>query len=502
MCCRLLARLNVWRLNLNKISMSFSGSKTLVAMAVALLSGSALAGATIKIINADPPGVGFNDATPVAPVGGNAGVTLGEQRMNVYKKVAKEWGKLLPPGPPIKIEGSWPALTCTSTSAVLGSAGAYTIWSDFPNAPYAGTWYSGALANTLAGEDLDAGDYPEIASHFNVNLGQPNCLSGSSWYLGLDGATPAGAIDFATVLMHEVGHGLGFQALTSGSSGARIDDGNGNFLPSIWERFMLDNSTGKTWLDMTDAERKASALNPRGLVWQGENVTMGVPSVLKKGTPLLNVSADTYPAIAGAYQVGAASFGPQLGGTAIKGALARVIDQADGVTGLACNPLSAENAALVAGKLALVDRGTCAFTIKVKNAQVAGALGVVVADNTAGGPPAGMSGTDATITIPSVRITLADAQKIKSVLTPAMPSSKKVKGSLGVDKTVYAGADKAGRVMLYTPNPYQSGSSVSHYDTLAYRNLLMEPFINSDLVTFKVAPPQDLTLPLLKDIGY
>jgi hypothetical protein len=179
-----------------------------------------------------------------------------------------------------------------------------------------------------------------------------------------------------------------------------------------------------------------------------------------------------------------------------------VIDQADGVTGTACSPLSEANAALVAGKVALVDRGACAFTVKVKNAQDAGAKAVIVADNLDGGPPAGLGGVDPTVVIPSVRITKADGDLIKTVLTPAMPSIRKVKGNLKLDKSVYAGADAAGRVMLYTPNPYQSGSSVSHFDTLATRNLLMEPAINSDLVTFRVQPPYDLTLPLLMDIGY
>jgi hypothetical protein len=54
---------------------------------------------------------------------------------------------------------------------------------------------------------------------------------------------------------------------------------------------------------------------------------------------------------------------------------------------------------------------------------------------------------------------------------------------------------------LYTPNPYQPGSSVSHWDTSAFPNQLMEPAINSDLTT-SVKPPQDLTLPLLQDIGW
>lgn len=457
--------------------------------------------AKIKIVNIDAPGVGFNDPTPVAPVGGNDGTTLGQQRMNVYLNVAKKWAKNLPAGgPDIQIQADWPALSCTSTSATLGSAGAYSVWRDFPNAPYPATWYSAALANTLAGADLDEGTAPEISSHFNVNLGQPGCLDGTPFYLGLDGNAPANTVNFAVVLMHEVGHGLGFQALTNGSNGARISDGT-NTYPSQWERMMYDNTAGKTWFEMTALERKASAINPRNLVWTGAKVTAAVPTVLNKGTPELLIKSTENPSIVGTYVVGPASFGPSLA-TRIKAPVGRVIDQADGVTGLACDPLNAANAALVSGRIALVDRGTCAFTIKVKNAQDAGALGVIVADNTAGGPPAALGGSDETITIPSVRITQADGAALKAVLTGDMRTSDNVKAILHVNKDQYAGADLAGRALLYTPNPYQSGSSVSHWDTIATRNLLMEPAINSDLPVYRVAPPKDLTLPLLQDIGW
>jgi hypothetical protein len=103
-----------------------------------------------------------------------------------------------------------------------------------------------------------------------------------------------------------------------------------------------------------------------------------------------------------------------------------------------------------------------------------------------------MSGTDATITIPSVRITLDDGAKLKAVLTGDMRMSDNVKGILHVNKDQYAGADAQG-ARCCTPNPYQSGSSVSHYDTIAFRNLLMEPAINSDLPVYRVTPPKDLT---------
>jgi hypothetical protein len=54
---------------------------------------------------------------------------------------------------------------------------------------------------------------------------------------------------------------------------------------------------------------------------------------------------------------------------------------------------------------------------------------------------------------------------------------------------------------LFAPNPFQSGSSVSHFDTTMFRNQLMEPAINGDL-TQSVIPPQDMTFELLKDIGW
>ncbi len=43
------------------------------------------------------------------------------------------------------------------------------------------------------------------------------------------------------------------------------------------------------------------------------------------------------------------------------------------------------NAAAVAGRIALIDRGTCTFVVKAKNAQDAGAVAVVIANNQSGG---------------------------------------------------------------------------------------------------------------------
>ena len=72
---------------------------------------------------------------------------------------------------------------------------------------------------------------------------------------------------------------------------------------------------------------------------------------------------------------------------------------------------------------------------------------------------------------------------------------------IGVDRTVRAGADALGRARVYAPSPVVGGSSISHYDTVASRNLLMEPAISPDL-THNVKAPTDLTYELLRDIGW
>lgn len=463
----------------------------LFVLAVVAVPVTAHAAATITIVNGDPANVGFNDPTVVAPVGGNTGTTLGQQRLNAFQAAANKWGATLTSSVTIRIQARWTALSCTASSAVLGSAGATEIFRDFTGAPIPGAWFGKAEANKLVGADLDPAT-ADISANFNVNLGKANCLTGTFFYLGLDN-NHGNNVDLVTVLTHEFAHGLGFQTFTSGSTGARIAG-----FPSIWDFFLSDDTTGKYWVDMTNAERVASSLNTGHLVWTGANVTSKIPQVLQQGTPLLAVTAPA--SVAGNYLVGTASFGPALSSPGVTAEVMPVVDTAPN-TGLACNPLSALNAAAVNGKIALVDRGTCTFNVKVKNCQNAGAVGVLVADNVAGSPPAGLGGTDATITIPSVRITLADGNTLKAALAKRSRLHSGMFANLGLNLSVYAGASASGQALMYSPNPYQSGSSVSHYDTSMFPNQLMEPAINGDL-THEVTVPFDLTFELLKDIGW
>jgi hypothetical protein len=232
-------------------------------VAALALAATAADAATIVINNINGPGVGFNDTTAVAPVGGNPGTTLGQQRLNAFTHAANIWGANLTSAVPIVINAQFSALACTAGSAVLGSAGATRIFRDFPGALQPATWHSYALANKLAGGELFAPDAPQINANFNVNLGQANCLAGSPFYLGLDNNAGT-AVDFVATLLHEMGHGLGFQTFTSGATG----NFNAGF-PSIWDHFLTDDTLSRTWVQMTAAERAASAIRPRSLSWAG-----------------------------------------------------------------------------------------------------------------------------------------------------------------------------------------------------------------------------------------
>ncbi|MGH8863465.1 MAG: PA domain-containing protein, partial [Burkholderiales bacterium] len=193
--------------------------RALLGVTAATVCSVAWSAVSIVIFNADGAGEGFNDPTVVAPVGGNTGTTLGQQRLNAFEYAANLWGAQLDSAVPIVVQANFDPLACTATSAVLGSAGPTFIDVNFAGAPLANTWYHIALANKLVGFDEVPGN-PHIATRFNSNLGNAGCLTGSPFYLGLDSPAPVGQVDLIVVLLHEFGHGLGFSAVTNTATGS------------------------------------------------------------------------------------------------------------------------------------------------------------------------------------------------------------------------------------------------------------------------------------------
>ncbi len=110
----------------------------------------------------------------------------------------------------------------------------------------------------------------------------------------------------------------------------------------------------------------------------------------------------------GTVETGTAAFGPTDFDTT--GTVVLAVDGAPPTSDLCTAPTVS-----LAGMIALADRGGCTFVVKATNAQNAGAIGIIIANNVAGVAPPGLGGTGA-ITIPVLSVTMETGNAIKASL--------------------------------------------------------------------------------------
>lgn len=458
-----------------------SRNKTALALALAAaFAATPLFAAEIVVVNQDAgTGAGLDDPTPRAPEGGNPGTTLGEQRQVAYAYAARMWGAIMQSDVPINVGARFIPQACTATGAVLGSAGTTRVFRDFPGATRPGTWYNVALTESIVGFDVNPGGL-DIQSQFNSRIsGDPACLGGADWYYGLDGQTPAGKVNFLNVVMHEIGHGIGFQSFMNVTTGAFFAG-----FPDVYLSNAYNNTLAKAFPAMTNAERAFSVRDAGRTVWTGGDVSAAAPDFLD---PRLAIQITAPAGLEGAREAGRSTLGPFVAPGGFTGEVA-LADDGVGAGSDACEPLA--NPAAVAGKIALVDRGTCTFVTKVLNAQAAGASGVLVANNVPGLIEPG--GVDSAVTIPVLGLSQADGNVIRG-------ASPGVQVEAVTDPDRRVGADDAGRVRLNTPAALAPGSTFSHYDTALSPNALMEPSITG---TLRGDLDVDLTPALFRDTGW
>jgi Bacterial Ig domain len=246
-----------------------------------LLSSGMANGATFSVVTMDGPGVGFNDTTPVTSVGGNAATTLGEARLNVLKEAGRLWGQQINSTVPIVIEARFTAQDCNATSGTLASTGPKFFYANAPEFPLPNVFYPAALAFAIAGRNFNGNN--DIQTEINSNVdGSAGCLHGRTFYLGFN-HTSGGNIDLLNVMLHELGHGLGFVSLAD-STGASSIDVNNNKL-AIFDQFVFSETPapGKFWRAMTNAERAASETSSGNLVWKSPSFNFNRLTKLNQG---------------------------------------------------------------------------------------------------------------------------------------------------------------------------------------------------------------------------
>ncbi len=147
------------------------------------------------------------------------------------------WSTTLASPVTVRVSATWRDL---GNPNILGQATAagFVSGSDIGLNARPDTFYPLALACKLAGSDLAPGGV-HIEADFNSSF--PN------WHFGLDGDPPPSEYDLVTVVLHELGHGLGFLG-----SGFIDDTGLGRIglqgAPIIWDRFIV-NAEGESIFD-------------------------------------------------------------------------------------------------------------------------------------------------------------------------------------------------------------------------------------------------------------
>lgn len=200
------------------------------------------------------------------------------------------WERHIESPVPIRVRATWTALD----ENVLGSAGPSTFFGNFTNAPQTNTWYPLGLAQAIAGQRFP--EAPEYDIHANFS-------SSMSWYFGTDGNTPAGMFDLVTVVLHEIGHGLGFiqtyhvndgedsnrcpgEVVGQGCWGLSSTTG-GAPLPAVFDRFVVDEND----VSLLDQSVYGNPSRKLGDVLQSGRVRFDGPSALSAHE---NVPIDLY----------------------------------------------------------------------------------------------------------------------------------------------------------------------------------------------------------------
>ncbi len=139
--------------------------------------------------------------------------------------------------------------------------------------------------------------------------------------------------------------------------------------------------------------------------------------------------------LAGKITTGAAQFGPKVNTTPVTGEVVIVDDgTSDGSKG--CQPITEQD---LTGKIALIDRGLCDFSLKVYDAQNAGAIGAIICNFEDAIIQMGAAANAADVTIPSVFITHTECNRIRiaagqglvaSLVAPVQTGAVKRDGSL------------------------------------------------------------------------
>ncbi len=207
------------------------------AAIVMFCTGPAVA-ATFSVTYADAAGEGFHDPA------------LGSARQAAFQRAISTWQGWLTDTTTIHVRAEFEPMGGSTYSATLGTGGASYVLNNFRNAPVRNTYYASALGEAIAQRNY-TGPNADLVVTFNSDI-DGAVLGGRDWHY--DESMPVGGdVDFQTVAMHELAHGLGvfssFRANGSWGYSSR---------PVIFDTFLV-NAAGERLVDLTEDAANVTA---------------------------------------------------------------------------------------------------------------------------------------------------------------------------------------------------------------------------------------------------
>ncbi|MFT6827872.1 MAG: hypothetical protein ACJAZV_001158 [Roseivirga sp.] len=212
-----------------------------------------------------------------------------EEAQVAFQAAVDIWATLISSPVTIRINATWSALD----DGVLGSAGWGTAFRNFEGAQEINTWYPVALAEKMAGIDLNSTEDSDIIANFSRRV---------NWYLGTDGNPAGDEFDLVSVVMHEIGHGLGFTDAYRYTEGVG-SNGLGGF-PLIFDLGVQSGSGN----NLSELENPSEALgralttdsvffnSPTALARNGSRPRLFAPATWSNGSSIAHLNESTYPA--------------------------------------------------------------------------------------------------------------------------------------------------------------------------------------------------------------
>ena len=210
------------------------------------------------------------------------------QQRAAFQAAVDIWAGIVSSPIPIKVDAS---LSSTLGPGVLGFAGPdnfYTV----PSAGDHQSMYPSALADALTNSDLSPST-PDIVAEFSST--EPGI------YYGTDGLPPANNIDFESVVLHELGHGLGF------SGTATVTGGQGSYYSphAVFDVFNADAAGAGLLALPNNSTALGTALTNNAVYWNGASgksanggtaPRLYAPTTWSDGSSIAHLDEATYPA--------------------------------------------------------------------------------------------------------------------------------------------------------------------------------------------------------------